>query len=216
MANVLESIKKLFGISNRGGEIKRPIRKKLNTLLIVAGAGIFLIILANTFPAGGKTSEQKTDLEPAERQAKTQDVRNSGADITNLENLLAQRLEQVLTQINGVGQVRVTVNLASTTQKDYAVNTATNNKNTLEHDQKGGNRTITETNQNDQMVLVRENEGNREEPVVVKEVKPEVKGVIVVAEGAEDPVIKTDLMNAVQVYLDIPLHKVIVLPKEGG
>lgn len=203
-----------------GGDGKRPVIRRLNTLAVIAAAGILLIVLANTFSAG------KTDIPGGTadigRQETGQEVTGSGVtggysssgDITELENLLAGRLEKMLVQIEGVGETRVTVNLASTTEKDYAINTSTNKRNTLEKDQKGGNRTITEINEDGQMVLIRESQGSRELPVVVKEIKPEVKGVIVVAKGAEDPEIRSDLMNAVQVYLDVPLYRVIVLPME--
>ncbi len=225
MSNLWEAVKKLFKIGDRAtGNVPRPVQKKLTRLIILAAAGILLIVLANVFGTGRGTgsgtgsgaSERQAGPVPAAKQPEDQAGQDPASDLTKLENLLAQRLEQALNQISGAGQVRVTVNLASTTQKDYAVNTNTNSKNTQEHDQKGGNRVITETDENEQMVLVRENQGNKEEPVVVKEIKPEVKGVIVVAEGAEDPAIKADLVKAVQVYLSLPAHRVIVLPKEAG
>jgi len=216
MGNIVESFKKLLGLDNGGDDIfKRPVWKKLNMLVLIAAAGILLIILANTFTTTGKSQDGTTNTPPPESPKESTVLLNAPLDMNKLEATLAQKLEQVLVEINGVGEVKVNVNLASTTQKDYATNMNTNNKTTREQDQKGGNRTITETNETGQMVLVRENQGNKEEPVVVKETKPEVKGVIVVAEGAKDPAIKADLMKAVQVYLDVPLYKVIVLPKES-
>ena len=216
MGNIVESFKKLLGLDSGGDDIfKRPVWKKLNILVLIAAAGILLIILANTFTTTGKSQDGTTNTPPPESPKEPTVLSNAPLDMNKLEATLAQKLEQVLVEINGVGEVKVNVNLASTTQKDYATNMNTNNKTTREQDQKGGNRTITETNEIGQMVLVRENQGNKEEPVVVKETKPEVKGVIVVAEGAKDPAIKADLMKAVQVYLDVPLYKVIVLPKES-
>ncbi len=215
MTKLTEMFKRVFGAGEAGpGNIRGPVWKKINILMIVATAGVLLIVLANLFAGGGKVLDETAELKsPGNFQVES--LRSSSPDVDELESSLARKLEAVLAQISGVGDITVTVNLASTTEKDYAVNTSTNNKTTQEHDQKGGNRTITETNENGQMVLVRENQGSREEPVVVKEVKPEVKGVVVVAEGAENPVIKADLMKAVQVYLDVPLYKVIVLSKES-
>jgi len=213
MADWKELIKKLFGRA-AGDSPKRPVLQKLNVLIIIASVGILMIVLANTFSTGGNSDETVRMDPPAEQVAKIPSA-NPSSDITKLENTLAQKLEEVLTQIEGVGDVEVTINLASTTEKNFAVNTSTNSKNTREFDQKGGNRTITEIDETGQMVLVRESQGNREQPIVVKEIKPEVRGVIVVAEGAEDPVIRSDLMKAVHVYLDLPLYKVIVLSRES-
>lgn len=213
--SVMDSLKKVFGIDDSTNDItKRPVWQKLNILIIIASAGVLLIVLANSFGSAEGKQEISPNAAMIPGSKDSGQVVNPADNVDRLEASLAQRLEKVLTLINGVGEVKVTVNLASSTQKDFAVNTTTNNKTTKEQDQKGGNRVITENNENGQMVLVRENQGSKEDPVVVKETKPEVKGVIVVAEGAGDPGVKADLMNAVQVYLDIPLYKVIVLERE--
>ena len=41
-------------------------------------------------------------------------------------------------------------------------------------------------------------------------------GVIVTAEGAEDPVIRNNLVNAVRAVFNIPVSSVMVFEKEGG
>lgn len=213
MANFQDFFKKITGGSDE--DTRRPVWKKLNVMLLVAAGGILLILLANTFSTGENSDKGPIGAEPAEKQSETVVLSNTSSDIAALENTLAGKTEEILSQIEGVGDVRVTVNLASTTEKEYAVNTTTSNKETNENDQKGGVRTITEVDETGQMVLARINQGSKEEPVVVKEVKPEVRGVIVVSEGAEDPVIKAELTEAVHVYLDVPLHKVVVLSKES-
>lgn len=221
MTKIIDFIKNMFS-GNKGvaEETKGPLMKKINFLMLIASAGVLMILLSNLFGTGGGAKNEqdvnisgKTEMLGNEN---TNTVNNSAqTGITAMENILATRLESVLSQIQGVGEVKVTVNLASTPEKNFAVNTNTGNKNTRENDQKGGNRTITEINEQDQMVLVRESQGSKEEPVVVTEKKPEVKGVVVVAEGAKDAEVKANVMKATQVYLDIPLYKVIVLPKES-
>jgi stage III sporulation protein AG len=190
--------------------------KKINFLLMAGAAGILLILLANIFPSGDREAGFVTTKDDNTQKTGTDLTVNRPLDIISLENVEAGRLENILSQISGVGSVEVTVNLASTTGRDYAVNTTINNKTSQEKDQRGGNRSTTEISENGQLVLAHESQGSQEAPVVVKEVKPEVKGVVVVAEGAGDAVVRSELMKAVQVYLDIPLYKVIVLPKRGG
>jgi len=46
-----------------------------------------------------------------------------------------------------------------------------------------------------------------------KELMPEVKGVLVVAEGASDATVKENLVNSVKVLLDIPVHKIQVVER---
>lgn len=43
----------------------------------------------------------------------------------------------------------------------------------------------------------------------------EISGVIVTAEGAEDPVIRNNLVNAVRAVFNIPVSSVMVFEKEG-
>ena len=43
----------------------------------------------------------------------------------------------------------------------------------------------------------------------------EISGVIVTAEGAQDPVIRNDLVNAVRAVFNIPVSSVMVFEKEG-
>ena len=44
----------------------------------------------------------------------------------------------------------------------------------------------------------------------------QISGVIVTAEGAEDPVIRNNLVNAVRAVFNIPVSSVMVFEKEGG
>lgn len=203
-------MKDFFEVFKKGNHVM----KKVNIMMIIAAAGILLIVLANLFSPGGSKNEP---VQPGASNTSGNTAVNPGTpqDINTMEKNMAKNLEEVLSQIDGVGEVKVTVNLASTSEKDFAINTSVDSKSTQEHDQRGGNRTITETNQQDQMVLVRVNQGSKEDPVVVRELKPEVKGVIVLADGVSDPLIKADVMKAAQVYLDIPLYRVIVLQKES-
>ena len=46
--------------------------------------------------------------------------------------------------------------------------------------------------------------------------KEQITGVIVAAEGAEDPIIKNDLVNAVRAVFNIPVSSVMVFEKKDG
>lgn len=50
-----------------------------------------------------------------------------------------------------------------------------------------------------------------DEPVILKVIIPQIKGVVVVAEGADDILIKAQLNNAVCTLLGIPEHRVQIL-----
>lgn len=131
-----------------------------------------------------------------------------------IELSLEQRLEKILSQIKGVGGVEVTVLLASGPKFDYAVNVSTIEKQVDEKDQSGGIRTTTEVTEDGQLVIVRSDRAGGEEPVVAQEYKPEIQGVLVVAEGADNIRVKANLLDAICTILDLEAHKVDIQSKE--
>lgn len=63
------------------------------------------------------------------------------------------------------------------------------------------------------LVIVRS--GDQEKPVVVKTEKPKIRGILVVAKGADNIEVKKWIIEAVTRSLDVPSHRVAVLPKKG-
>ena len=47
-------------------------------------------------------------------------------------------------------------------------------------------------------------------PFIIKENKPQVEGVLVLAEGADDVNIKNAIIQSVSSLLDVPVHKIAV------
>jgi stage III sporulation protein AG len=69
-------------------------------------------------------------------------------------------------------------------------------------------------NEQDNLVLLQSASGANE-PVVIREVHPEIAGVLVLAGGASNPVLRERLIQAVETVLDVPSYRVMVLPKGG-
>ena len=82
---------------------------------------------------------------------------------------------------------------------------------TEEEDREGGKRTVTDTNEDRQVVTIQGKQG--EEPIVVQRLKPDVKGIMIVAKGVENLEVKSAVLQAVRAYLDVPPHKIAILPK---
>lgn len=119
---------------------------------------------------------------------------------------LEKKLEKILGQIKGAGKVNVMVTLDETTEKIPAVNKTENQEKTNEEDSQGGVREIKREDSSVQVVT----KGNDGSILVLKEIKPKVKGVIVVAEGAYDIEVKEQLYEAVKTALGISGNKVEV------
>ncbi len=90
----------------------------------------------------------------------------------------------------------------------YARNEEVSRRTTNEEDSQGGVRQQLEYDSRGQLVFVQT--GGQEEPVVVKVIKPRVRGVLVVAEGAGNSLVRERLTHAVQGALDLPAYKINV------
>lgn len=177
--------------------------------------GIMLMLVGSCDSGSFSSSSEKAPPDNSAAAGSGQAGNGTNSIMTREEKELAGELRQMLEQVAGAGRVEVTVQLATSTHNDYAINTATGLKTTRENDQSGGSRQITENTETSTVVIARGNQG-LEEPVVKKEVAPDVAGIMVVAEGAGTPRVKADLFRAVQVALGVEPHRIIVLPMKEG
>jgi len=194
--------------SGGGGSGDYPPKLQKQKLLWLAGIivlGIVLLLIGSN-DKQAQTPQPETEIKDlAEPQFHSRSVMDQE------EKILAGNLKKILTQIEGAGQLDVTIRLATSRYDRYAVNTTSSRKTTEEKDQVGGTRLINENNDSGQLVLIRS--GQEETPVVEEARSAQVAGVLVVAQGAKSPEIKARLFKAVQVALGIEPQKILVLPK---
>ncbi|MGI6685066.1 MAG: hypothetical protein ACOX47_06255 [Bacillota bacterium] len=174
-------------------------------LLAVAFLGIVILNFANIFNTPKQTA---TDLLPVEKNNEGEEETGQLPDDLALE----KRLENILSKMDGVGSASVSIVFSEGPTKEYAVNVSTTNKEIQEKDQSGGTRTTNEKTETGQMVMIN---GNAQ-PVLVKESMPKIQGVLIVAEGVEDPAVKERLFKAVQTLLQVPAHRITISSRNGG
>ncbi|MDK2820088.1 MAG: stage sporulation protein [Clostridia bacterium] len=125
------------------------------------------------------------------------------------------QLQGILEKISGAGKVSVRVSLKASPLKEFATNERTTRHNVEENDQSGGTRITTDIDTDAQLVMARSgNVGAGEVPVVERELHPEIMGVVVVAEGANDALVRARLSQAVGTLWGLALHQIRVLPME--
>lgn len=132
--------------------------------------------------------------------------------VAALERQVAADLERVLSRIAGAGEVHVRVALAGGLERLYAGDRDLRRSTTEERDRTGGTRVIEQVEEAEKVVAMQG--GGGQEPVLTQLRRPEVLGVLVVAQGAADPAVRAALTRAVHVALDVPYSRVEVLP--GG
>lgn len=120
------------------------------------------------------------------------------------------QLESILTQIKNVGEVDVMITYESSTEVIPASNITESNQVTEEKDAQGGTRTTIQEDMSKNVVT----SGGNQDLIVIKEIKPQIRGVMVVAKGAGDIRVKTELVEAVKTIFQIPGYRVMVYEKK--
>lgn len=189
MEEIISKIKKYFN--------EMDSKKFKYNLFIIFTIGIILLIVANIFTEDKKPRDTNLETEKI-----LDDTKNFHLDYVSI---LEEKLEEILNELKGVSNVKVMITLEDTIEKIPAINTTKNNETTNEVDSQGGTR---ETLREDTTIqIVTGNEGSLR---VLKEVEPTVKGVIVIAEGAENLEVKEMLYDAVKTVLGVSGNRVEV------
>ncbi len=95
-------------------------------------------------------------------------------------------------------------------EKVPAVNINNSTNKTVEKDTEGGTRNTIQENEGSSVVIT--NNGDKTQPLIVKEYKPKIKGVCIVAEGAENNITKLRISKAVVDLFSLEENKVNVYP----
>ncbi|TYP51634.1 stage III sporulation protein AG [Thermosediminibacter litoriperuensis] len=181
--------------------LKKNKNKSISTLIIIGLVG-FILLTIGKISIQGDFSQKTVD-------GRATDIKIA-ADQPFLQEDIEKKLEQILSQVEGVGRVKVMLTFETEDQVEPAFNTVDNKRVTEENDSEGGIRTITETQVNKQVVLL--NKGGEEEPLLVKKMIPAIKGVLIVADGGESSETVERITKATSTLLGVPLYKIKVMP----
>lgn len=162
--------------------------KKLDTKKKIQYAVILLItvVIIAIFFASTDNSSQPQTLQPSE--------------IENQSGSLEERLKKALSSIEGAGRVEVMITYETSGLINPAISVDTQTTTTTDSFENGNSTTSTQNTQSE-IVTVSGSDGNR--ALVLSEHSPQIKGVLVVAEGADDISVMLNLLNAVQTVLDV-------------
>lgn len=151
-------------------------------------------------------------LLPKEEKNKTiPDSLNTPEHLALSEQDVERRLEKVLSSIRGAGTVRVMITYESGPELVTAMSTDTNS-NIAENVEAGRQSTTEQQTESKRPATVTGSGGTT--PIVLTEKQPNVRGVIVVAEGAADIAVRLNLQRAVQTVLSIPASSIEVFELE--
>ena len=164
--------------------------KKDRQRLVLLGAGLLLGIALMCRPG----PEKKTAVQPeAEAPALSEGLPGP--------ETLESQVEALLSQVKGAGRVRVMLTYGESAASVYAYDNSSR-------------VTSSESSQtNDTEARLVEID---DRPVLVSTVQPRVRGVVAVAEGAGDPVVRERLQQALCSLLGINAAQIAILEAEGS
>jgi stage III sporulation protein AG len=206
-------LKKL--LSNEDQSEKKVGKYQYMILVLCIGAAFMLasnILLKKQVVPPDVTTAKTTGEEASDVPAFGLNKGSGNKAITDYEREYETQLKEALDEMLGVNDVRVVVNIDSTEEKVLEKNKVSKNQTTDETDREGGKRTVQDASVDEQLVIIRN--GEKEVPIVVETKKPEIRGVLVVAKGAENIQVKKWIIEAVTRALGVPSHRVAVMPKK--
>ena len=129
-------------------------------------------------------------------------------DVSSYEEELEKRLVQILSQIEGAGQVQVMVTVKRSSELILQSDTSWEESVVRETDSQGGVRDNAEVRQDSQTVLT--GGSGTSQPYVVGEIMPQVEGVVVACQGGDRASVQAEISAAIQALFDLQPHKIKV------
>lgn len=172
--------------------------KDKNTWLILGIFGVLLLVIA--LPV--EKTEKKNSQAVQEQQAMDETAQKSGQGSTDdTVSALESRLEETLSLIDGAGKVHVMITMKDTGEKVVEKDV------TRQTDADAGGTQNTDLSQSS----VYERDGSAETPYISKELTPQVEGVLVVAEGGGNSVVKQNILQSVMALFPLEAHKITIV-----
>ena len=208
-----DKFKNLFGKKEGEEVIERSNKKKIENIVVFLILLIVTLIVINVIwndnnNNESNSSENRVDsnkklAETTQRSGNTEEVSN-----TSTGNELVSDLEDILSNINGVGKVKVMITYAETSKTIPVYNEESSEENTEETDSEGGTRKVTQTDTRKEVIY--EETDNGSTIITQSIVSPTIEGAIITAEGANDATVKTNIIQAVGAVTGLATHKIQV------
>lgn len=167
--------------------------------LICGLAGLLLLVIA----APVKQKEQKKTQE--EVTVQSQELTDD-----QIRQSYEKQLESVLSQVEGVGTVQVAVAMESTGKKQVEKDSPEDTSTSSEKGDSGTERTSQTVTTGETTVYEDTGDGGQT-PYISSSTYPEIRGVIVVAQGGGNPVIVQQIQEAVMALFHVEAHEIKVL-----
>lgn len=187
-------------------------KKKIENLVFFVVILIVTIVIINIIWNGDKDNSKDKGVQNDTSKQLASSNTSSLQVSSNTTNELEMKLEDILSKIQGVGEVNVFINYSESSEIIPMYNESTQTSNTEETDTSGGTRTIEETDSQKE-IIYEENDGQKT-VITQKVVEPQIEGAIITAKGAGNAEVKTSIIQAVEAVTGLATHKIQVFEME--
>lgn len=203
-----DKLKKLVSNNQEEGE-QTSDKKKIENLVFFIVILIITVVAINIIWNGNKqTNKQDTNTTSKKLALESKEfVQNEQVNDSGTSNV-EERLEKILSRIEGVGDVKVFINYRESSEIVAMYNENSKVSNTEENDTSGGIRKIQSTDIQKDIIYKEEN--GEKTPITQKIVQPKLEGAIITAKGANNAEIKTNIIQAVEAVTGLATHKIQV------
>ena len=156
-----------------------------------------------------KIETEVIEVETEKKEEKTVQTDQNDAYVSALENKLVHILENV----DGVGRVEVMITLKSS--KESVLNKDLSEERQTEQEKNSDTQKTNKNEKRQEETILSDSVGNSA-PYVVKELEPEIAGIIISCEGAENKVVAASVLEAAQVLFGVSANHIKVLKMEGA
>ena len=162
--------------------IKSSLNKLTSTQKTLLIIGILGVVIL-LFVGKENKEEEKTNVKASETFSLSEYV-------DNLENSLSE----IICAVTGEGNVKIMITAETSTEKVYAKEVLRKGEDT------------------DEEYVIVKNSSQSQNALILKEIEPEIKGVVVVTKRGRDPIMKEQIIDAVIKVLGIKASQVSVVP----
>ena len=194
-------------LNKNGDEQEGNDKKKIENLVFFIIVLVITIVIINIIWNGSKKNNNSENTISSKQLATTTNETINNDNI-NTKQELEQKLEAILSKIQGVGDVKVFINYSESSEIIAMYNENSKVSNTEESDTSGGTRKIQETDSQKDIIYKEEN--GEKIPITQKVIQPKIEGAIITAKGANNVNIKTNIIQAVEAATGLATHKIQV------
>lgn len=200
---ITDKIKMMISKESEGNN-----KKKIENLVVFIIILIITIIAINSIWNGKKTTkDEEKDSSEYDKQLASVTCSNA-TTVINENNSIETNLENILSKIEGVGNVKVLITYSESSEIVAMYNESNKNSTIEEKDSGGGTRTTEQTDRTKDIIYKEEN--GEKVPITQKVINPKVEGAIITAVGANNGTVKNNIIQAVEAVTGLPTHKIQV------